>query len=240
MNQKIVGRGAARLCLTGTLAALAACATKPVAPPPPAPPPMVLIPPRPLPPLGAAPNLTVPPLAPDGTRLTINYGVSGGQALWNLRSAYNVAALSCQKPVHQPITADYAAFLKSNKKLLATVYKDLDKQFKKEHGAAFVQKREVFQTQVYNYFSLPPVLPALCDAMLAAGPQLRAVPSKELEARATLELAGLEKIYVDFFNSYDQYRTALAAWEARYGTHTTAVPVTTPAAPALPPLSTTQ
>jgi hypothetical protein len=201
---------------------------------------MVLIPPRPLPPLGAAPNLTVPPLAPDGTRLTINYGVSGGQALWNLRSAYNVAALSCQKPVHQPITADYAAFLKSNKKLLATVYKDLDKQFKKEHGAAFVQKREVFQTQVYNYFSLPPVLPALCDAMLAAGPQLRAVPSKELEARATLELAGLEKIYVDFFNSYDQYRTALAAWEARYGTHTTAVPVTTPAAPALPPLSTTQ
>ncbi|MDQ4421850.1 hypothetical protein OOT33_15620 [Sphingobium sp. DEHP117] len=234
MNQKIVGRGAARLCLTGTLAALAACATKPVAPPPPAPPPMVLIPPRPLPPLGAAPNLAVPPLAPDGTRLTINYGVSGGQALWNLRSAYNVAALSCQKPVHQPIAAQYAAFLKSNKKLLATVYKDLDKQFKKEQGADYIRKREIFQTQVYNYFSLPPVLPALCDTMLALGPPLGTVPSKELEARSVLELARIEKLYLDFFNSYDQYRTALSAWEARYGAQATVAPAAIPVASSTP------
>lgn len=229
MIYKGLGLAASRLSLIATTIVLVGCATKPVAPPPPAPPPLVIIPPRPMPPLGAAPNLTVPQMAPDGTRLTINYGLSAKQALWNLRSAYNVAALSCQKPVHKTINTDYTAFLKANKKLLATVYKDLDKQFKRDNGGDYVRKREVFQTQVYNYFALPPVLPALCDTMMAIAQTLRTVPSKDLEAQAPTELAKLEKIYLDFFTSYEQYRGALAAWEARYGTVATASPLATSA-----------
>lgn len=221
-----------RYVLLGVLAALAACAPKPPPAPPPAPP-AIIIPPKPMPPLGAAPNLVLPPLAADGTRLTINTALSSKQALWNLRSAYNVAALNCQSPQHLAMAANYAAFLKANKKLLASVYKDLDKEFKKIHGAAgYIQKREVYQTQVYNYFAFPPVRPAFCDAMQTIGLGLGTIPSKSLEAQAPLELAKLEKLYQDFYVSYGKYRTDLAAWEAVYAPPAPALTSTaTPPAP---------
>ena len=166
----------------------------------------------------------------DGTRLTINTALSSKQALWNLRSAYNVAALNCQNPQHLTMAAQYAAFLKANKKLLASVYKDLDKEFKQVHGAAgYIQKREIYQTQVYNYFAFTPVMPAFCDTMFAVGQGLNAVPSKSLEAQAPFELAKLEKLYQDFFVSYDKYRSDLAIWEAQYGSHASSL---TSAAPA--------
>lgn len=218
-----------RIGLMGGIVLIASCAPKPEPTPPP-PPAIVIIPPRPVPPLGAAPSLALPPLAADGTRLTINTALSSKQALWNLRSAYNVAALNCQNPQHLTMAAQYAAFLKANKKLLASVYKDLDKEFKQVHGAAgYIQKREIYQTQVYNYFAFPPVMPAFCDTMFAVGQGLNAVPSKSLEAQAPFELAKLEKLYQDFFVSYDKYRSDLAIWEAQYGSHASSL---TSAAPA--------
>lgn len=218
-NLIISGVRSMTLC---SLMTLAACNTKPAPAPLPPPPPAVVIPPRPYPPLGAAPNLVIPQLAADGTRLTINSGLTSKQALWNLRSAYNVAALNCQKPAHKLLSGQYSEFLKTHKKLLASVYRDLDKQFKQVHGAAYIHKREAFQTQVYNYFAFPPVLPAFCDSMMTVGQDLTNVPSKNLEAQSPIELAKLEKLYQDFFISYEKYRSNLATWEVQYGSTTKA------------------
>ena len=228
MNYRGLRSTFARSLSTGSLAVLAACTATPPPPPPPAPPPVVMIPIRPLPPLGAAPNLILPPLASDGTRITINSGLSSKQALWNLRSAYNVAALNCQNPIYQPLSNNYAQFLKANKKQLASVYKDLDKQFKKDHGEKYIQTREVFQTQVYNYFAFPPVLPAFCNAMTTIGMELSAIPAKSLEEQAPLELARLERVYQDFYLRYAQYSSDVAAWDAQYGNVATALNSTIP------------
>ena len=200
--------------LAAALAVVSACATK--APPPP-PPVVVTIPPRPYPPMNAATNLTVPPLAPDGTRLTVNSGLGTDQAIWNLRSAYNVAALNCRDAQYAPILEGYTAFLKDHSKTLNAVNKSLDKQFRADHGAKFIPLREAYNTQVYNYFALPPVTPAFCEASLQLTEELKTVAPGQLEGFAFTGLAKLDSVFREFFNSYDQYRADLAAWDARYG-----------------------
>jgi len=210
--------------ISGVLA-LAACATP--APPPP-PPPKVVIPQRPWPPLGAAPNLTTPPVGLDGVRRTVNTALSPAQTTWNLRSAFNVAALNCLQPQHAGILDGYKKFLTTHAKALGAVNGDLDKQFKAQYGATYVRSREAYNTQVYNYFALPPTLPQFCDAVLAMSQRSLTVASPQLSAFAATSLPQLEDVFQSFFTSYDRYRSDAAAWDARYGA--AQQPVTTAAA----------
>lgn len=210
-NRHIVLAGA----IAAGIAALSACAPAP-APPPPVQQ-VVIIPPRPYPPLGAAPNLTTPMVDAGGIRLTVNTGLSSPAAVWNLRSAFNVAALNCLKPQHAAILENYRSFLKKHAKALSATNTTVDKEYKAQFSSGYIRERESFNTKVYNYFALPPTLPNFCDAALAMSIASRDVPVGGLEAFAASQLPRLEFVFVDFFNTYDRYRTDLAAWEARYG-----------------------
>ncbi|MCP5404572.1 MAG: hypothetical protein H6917_19525 [Novosphingobium sp.] len=208
-----------------SIAALSACAPKPAPAPPP---PRIVIPPRPYPPLGAAPNLVTPPVDVNGVRQTVNVGLTSNQRVWNLRSAYNVAALNCQKPEHAGILEGYTSFLKSHSRELTSVNRELDKAYKAQHGSNYIRVRESFQTQVYNYFAFPPTLPAFCDAVLAMSQREQLAQPSDLDAFAASSLPQLESVFGTFYNSYDQYRMDLAAWEARYGGGSVAGPTAPP------------
>ena len=197
------------------VAALSACAPKPAPAPPP--PPRVVIPPVPYPPMGASPNLVVPPVDAMGQRRTINTGIGAAQKTWNLRSAYNVAALNCLRPEHAQIVVNYRAFLKSHARKLTATNAAVDADFKARHGSGFIRPREAYMTQVYNYFAFPPTLPAFCDAVLTMSAEGAVVKSADLDAFAGAHLPRLEHVFLEFFNSFDQYRTDLAAWQMRYG-----------------------
>lgn len=219
------------------LAAVAGCGPKepPVSAPPPV---VVVIPPQPRPPLGASNNLVVPPRDALGNRQTVNVGISNAQTLWNLRSAYNVAALNCMRPEHAQIVVNYRAFLKAHAKALAAANRTVDTEFKAKHGPRFIPPREAYMTQVYNYFALPPTLPAFCDAALAMSTEGMTLASKDLDSFAMRRLPTLEQVFLDFYNSYDQYRSDLAAWQARYAPQTVTPAVVGPsaagAAPSVP------
>lgn len=195
------------------IAAIAACTT---APPPPPPPKVVKAERRPYPPFGASPNLTIPAAGVDGTRLTINSNLSSRQAAWNLRSAYNVAALNCMSPEHAPLVADYGDFLKTHERTLKSINNALDSEFKAQYGRKYIAHREVFQTQVYNYFALPPTMPSFCDTALSVGQELKVIPSGQLESYAPAALARLEGVFLDFFNRYEQYRRDFVQWQIDY------------------------
>ena len=198
------------------IAMLSACGPK--APPPKElpPPPQIVVPPQPRPPLGASNNVPVPPLLPNGTRQTVNTGVSAAQALWNLRSAYNVAALNCMKPEHAAILEGYRAFLHNNTRALTAANRTVDQEFKGRFGKTFVRSREAYMTQVYNYFALPPTIQGFCDAALAVSKEAQTVKPADIDAFAVRSLTALDGVFQDFFLSYDQYRTDLAGWQARY------------------------
>lgn len=214
------------------LSVLAACAAKAPPPPPPPPPPkpVVYIPPRPQPPLGAPAGLTVPPIAASGIRQTINANLTPAQTTWNFRSAYNVAALNCLKPQHADILVGYRAFLKANSRGLKAANRAVDGDFRKRFGAAFIRPREAYMTQVYNYFAYPPILASFCDTALAVSRESIAVKPAELAVFSSLSLTRIETVFDQFFRSYEQYRDDAALWDARYAP-APAVPaiITTPA-----------
>ncbi|WP_052505581.1 hypothetical protein [Novosphingobium sp. P6W] len=199
------------------LAALAGCAKAPPPPPPP-PPPVVVIPPMPSPPMGAPLEMTVPPVAEDGQRHTVNYGISTSQTVWNLRSGYNVAALNCVEPEFAPILEGYKRFLKTYDKSLDKASAEIDRSFKTLHkGRAAIVARESYQTQVYNFFSLPPVDAGFCKAAMELSTDLTTIEPSQFESYSYQGLAKLEAPFKEFFTAYEQYRADLAAWQSRYG-----------------------
>ena len=196
-------------------------------PPPPAPPPVVYIPPRPRPPLNASPIFVPPLLGLDGTRQTVNTAISPLQTTWNMRSAYNVAALNCLRPEHAEILTGYKRYLKIYKVGLLRANRGVDTEFRKRNGAAFIRPREAYMTKVYNFYAFPPTLNNFCDAALVVARESMTLKPIDLPAFSQTSIVKLDAVFANFFTAYEQYRADAAAWDVKYAP----VPVIIPAAP---------
>ncbi|RYD85341.1 MAG: SPOR domain-containing protein, partial [Sphingomonadales bacterium] len=106
-------------------------------------PPAATVASRPTPPAGAYDNLKLPPADGKGGYRTINSDISDVEAMWHLRSALNVAALSCDRSGKLGIAAGYNKLLGSQRASLASAYRAEGKRF----GAA--AKADAHITQVY-------------------------------------------------------------------------------------------
>ncbi len=213
------------------LASGAAAKPKKAPPPPPPPPPppiVVYIPPRPTPPLGASPLFKVPVVGIDGVRQSINTKIGPLQTVWNLRSAYNVAALNCQRVEHNDILIGYKRFLKIYKVGLLKANRGVDADYRKRFGPAYIRPREAYMTQVYNYYAFPPTLPNFCDAALAMARESMTLKPIDLTAFAQRYVPQFDLVYESFYRSYDQFRADAAAWDAKYAPVTLVVPVPVP------------
>jgi hypothetical protein len=175
-----------------------------------------------MPPSGASANVPVPPLGPDGLRISVNRGISPAQSIWNLRSAFNVAALDCSETTFPDIAPAYRDFLKNFAKGLATTNRKIDAEFRAKYGSGYVAKREAYMTQVYNHDALPPTLDEFCKAIGAVGRDAVIVKPAELEPFAVRSLPNVEIVFDTFYRHYTQYQADLAAWQARYGDHSAA------------------
>ncbi len=210
---------AAMACLMLTATAIEA-KKKPKEPPPPPPPPppvMIYVAPKPMPPDGASPVMAIPGLAADGLRVTPIRNISPMQSLWNLRSAYNVAALGCFNPKHASILPAYKAFLRANAKTLMAANRTVDAEWRKKYGAGFIKPREKYMTEVYNHFAIPPTMPAFCDAIMVVGNDAKLIKPLALPSFALVALPNVEIVFDDFFRRYDQYRAELAEWQTKWG-----------------------
>lgn len=202
--------------------ALAACAAPrpvapPPAPPPPPPPPPIVVPPKPTPPDGASSAFEVPPLDATGQRQSVNRAISPMQAVWNLRSAYNVGALYCKRPEHAALLERYRRFLKTNARVLDQANAAVTAEFVKRNGAGATVAREAYLTSVYNHYALPPTQDAFCDTLLNISSEGATVKPAKLRAFAVRVVPVIEMVFDDFFTRYDRYRADLADWETRYG-----------------------
>ncbi|GGD42924.1 hypothetical protein [Croceicoccus pelagius] len=204
-------------CAIVGVATLAGCTPPPPPAPPPPPPPVVeAFPARPLAPGYAQENLAVPATDAMGIRQTVNTGLTSAQTTWNLRSAYNVAALNCQGPEHAAMAAQYGEFLKTHTRELSATNRALDSEFRQKYGPGYKDVRDKYMTQVYNYFALPPALDRFCAAALSVSNQLTTVEKGNLDVAAATLLPQLESVFLQFFSEYEAYRVAATAWDARY------------------------
>jgi hypothetical protein len=207
---------AAGLILLATAADAAKPKKKPMALPAPPPAPVIEIPYRPWIPEQPSGSLITPPKDASGVRQTVNVGISPMQRTWNLRSAYNVAALNCRDPQHAAILVNYKAFLKTHAKGLTAANRAVDAEFRAKHGAGYVKQREAYMTKVYNFYALPPTTPAFCNAALAMSEDAKKAKVGTLNAFALTAVPNLDIVNLDFYNRYDQWKIDGAAWDAKY------------------------
>ena len=219
------------------IGAVAACGPKPPPKPlpvPPPPPPVIVLPPppppsMPLPPGGAASSTKLPPYGPDGLRVTPNRGLSRDEAIWNFRSAINVAALNCQGPVWGVIAQNYNRMIVVHKARLTQSNTAVDNEYRKRFaGQNALRVRDTRTTELYNYFALPPIREQFCNAALRKSEEAVAIPLTAFPEYAIGALTDIDGIFLSFYDAYAQYERDLADWKLKYGPKpvTTTGPVT--------------
>jgi hypothetical protein len=208
-----------KLLMVGLLTTVAACATK-APPPPPAPtpaPPVVVIPPRPLPPGSASLTQILPPRGLDGTFTTANSNLGADRSFWQLKIGLNVAAIGCRGAEEATLVSAYNQIIKNHSRTIQSnekvVIAELNKELKTKGNAS----RDRLSTQLFNYFAQPPAQREFCAKANEIAQIVAAMPTKTVVVEAAPHLAALDKPFTDFYTAYAQYQTDVAAWAAQYG-----------------------
>ena len=170
--------------------------------------------------MGASALMTIPQVAPDGVRQTVNAYITPAQTTWNVRSALNVAALNCLADEHAGILPNYKLFLENFDKPLDRANDAVEAEFREKYGDRKTGRAELdsYMTKVYNYFTMPPAKAEFCDAALELSNESTMVAPADLESFSARALARFEGVFEDFFRSFERYRTNLATWDSLYGT----------------------
>ncbi|QOT70412.1 MULTISPECIES: hypothetical protein [Sphingobium] len=211
------------------LALIAGCST-PERKAPPTPPPPVVPTIKPLPPMGAVEEMGIPEVGEDGKYLTPNRGVTANTALWHVRMALNVAALSCHG-VNEPARIQYNRILHVHEAALREANAAVDRNYYVAYGQGGLKARELLNTVVYNFFALPPVTKSFCPVAIEVGAKILAMPSNQLLAYAPEALTQLEKPFQEFYAAYADYLRRLAEWQSRFGGTVSVVVSPTPLPP---------
>jgi hypothetical protein len=160
-----------------------------------------------------------PARGPDGRRITINSNLTNDQLVWNLRSAWNVAALNCLAPEYEPILLGYRDFLTRNVKALKAVNDRLEKTYAGSYRSRrdAIVARDGYTTKVYNFFAEPAARAGFCRAALDMANRALAAPPTDALAFAQSNLEGLLVPFEQFFDEYEAYQRASAEWDAKWG-----------------------
>jgi len=191
------------------------------------------IPPMPTLPPGLPASVNVPPTDASGAYLTLNHGLDPNETVWHVRSALNVAALSCRGVQEAAMVASYNAMLKAQKTSLAKALKATEARYKAEQGKTWQTVHDRHMTRVYNFFAQPTAQGAFCAAAAAVIAEAGTTKPADFTTFAATALPRLEAPFTDVYRAYDGYRRDLAQWQARYGNGQVAGGADTKATPTL-------
>lgn len=163
----------------------------------------------PTPPMGASPNLTVPPVGADGQYETPNRRLTPPETVWHLRAALNVAALGCRD---NHLVADYNAMLSRHAGALARANSGTETAYRVRYGARWESARDGDMTRTYNFFAQPPVQADFCPIAAAILSEIADMPADALPVYAQARLAQIEAPFLNFYARYAAYRVALNDW----------------------------
>jgi hypothetical protein len=160
--------------------------------------------------------MDLPDQAADGSYITPNRGMRGEQALWHVRMALNVAALSCQQWGDR-VRVQYNQMLRIHAAPLAHANNAIEAIYFGRNQANFVAAREQLNTTVYNFFALPPAQKAFCQKAVATMTIINGLTPEALAAYAPKALDELEQPFRDFWAEYEDYLRRLEEWRKRFG-----------------------
>lgn len=143
-----------------------------------------------------APPATVPPVVATRPVAAINANLSQAEALWHMRAALNVAALSCRNAKVAGVAPAYNRMLARHKAVLATAYAAEAAPFRARHGAKWAAPYDTHATRIYNFFAMPTEQAQFCKtAMLVLG-KANAMAPEAVTGFAPAALAQLEAPFI--------------------------------------------
>ena len=214
-----------------------ACAPKPLLLPPPPPPlyvpvpkpPPLVLPPRPVRPFApgnAAVTLVLPPRGGNGNFKTLNSGVTGERAFWQMKIGLNVAAIGCRGDEEATLVPAYNRVIKAHQKTIRETEKTVIAELRKVGRVgrtSAIAARDQLATKLFNYFAQPPAQAAFCAKANILVQQIADSSASTLIENAAAHLEELNEPFVSFYEAYDRYKEAddrykreLAEWNVRY------------------------
>lgn len=139
----------------------------------------------------AAPE-PAPPQAASRAVAPINRGLSDAESLWHVRSALNVAALSCRGPNRANVVPAYNRLLRHHKAPLASAYAATEAKFRARHGGAWAKHYDTHATRLYNFFAMPTAQASFCRTSTSVLASANGMTAGALVAYAPSALAQLE------------------------------------------------
>lgn len=123
----------------------------------------------------------------------INRGLGTGETLWHLRSALNVAALSCRQKSENQIASNYNRILRLHRAALADAYAEEQTQYRQRYGNGWQGRQDRHLTSLYNYFANPVAMRPFCAAALDISRQMLTWTPAQVRDYARPALAQLER-----------------------------------------------
>jgi hypothetical protein len=155
----------------------------------------------------------VPPAkATDGRYRTINYGIDPVQTEWHVRAALNVAAIGCRGAADGALVTAYNTMLTRQKTVLAAANSAVEAKFRAA-GGNWQSAHDAYMTRLYNFFSQPAAKSEFCAVADRIAPEA-ATPPDGFENFATTALPKLEAPFLETYRQVDDYKLALADWQA--------------------------
>jgi hypothetical protein len=137
------------------------------------------------------------PVAPPAPAIAqINRGIGPGETLWHVRSALNVAALSCRGKTYDAIATNYNRMLTLHRDALASAHADEEAAYRARYGANWARRQDTHLTQVYNFFANPTGAKPFCATALLVGAHVNQLDDAGLKAWSNGALVELERPFV--------------------------------------------
>lgn len=188
----------------------------------------------PQPPAGAAVGF-VPPERDEAGYRTPNRDLAPEEAVWHVRAALNVAALSCRGTGDEEISGAYNMLLAAERAPLAAAAAGTQARYRTRVGDMWEARYDDDMTRLYNFFAQPAAHRGFCAAAATLLHEAQAVSPEAFPGFAGAALPRLEAPFVAFFAAYDDYRGALATWRQRHAPLVIATAAPVPVGPRLGP-----
>ncbi len=143
--------------------------------------------------LPAPQQLPEPVLATGSPAAAINRGIGQGETIWHLRSALNVAALSCRQKQENQIATNYNRMLRQHRAVLADAYSQEQNQFRSRYGSNWQGRQDRHMTSVYNFFANPVATRQFCAAAMVVSARINQLSTDQFKGYASPALAQLER-----------------------------------------------
>lgn len=139
-----------------------------------------------------SPTLPPPPIVANRPSAPINANLSANEALWHMRSALNVAALSCRTAKTSGVAPAYNRMLARHKAVLAVANAAEVAPYRARYGAKWSGAYDVHATRLYNFFAMPTAQLQFCGAAGQVLAKANAMTPDAIVGYAPIALAQLE------------------------------------------------